>query len=273
MNKPSVLTFVVPVRHQSNAREWSELKSNLAHTLRSLSSQTAPNWRALVVANHGADLPPLPPKVEAVRVDFPPNPLHERGTADEETFYDAVRLDKGRRILAGMLHAGRGGYLMVVDDDDLVSSRLAEFVARHDGEHGWFVKDGYFWPTGGRMLYAHGNFSRYCGTSHIVRADLYDAPARFEDASEWFVTRLLGSHVFLEEHLRARGTPLAPLPFSGAVYRIGHAGSHSRSSGLVRTFFLTRRNLRNPVRLLDAALRLRPLTTRVRGEFFGGGAA
>jgi hypothetical protein len=162
---------------------------------------------------------------------------------------------------------------MVVDDDDFVSSRLAEFIARRGGEHGWYVKHGYFWPSGGRMLYAHGNFSRYCGTSHIVRADLYHTPARFEDASEWFVTLLLGSHVFLEEHLRTRGTPLAPLPFPGALYRIGHMGSHSRSSGLVRTFFLTRSNLRNPARFVEAALRLRLLTQRVRGEFFGGRGA
>jgi hypothetical protein len=226
-----------------------------------------------VVANHGADLPVLPAGVEAVRVDFAPNPLHERGGADEETFYEAVRLDKGRRILAGMVHAGRTGYVMVVDDDDLVSNRLAEFVARHDGENGWYVKDGYFWPTAGRMVYAHANFSRYCGTSHIVRADLYGAPERFEDAPETFVTRLLGSHVFIEDHLRKNGSPLAPLPFRGAVYRIGHAGSHSRSSGLMRTFFLTRRNLRNPARALAAALRLRLLTPRVREEFFGGSGA
>jgi hypothetical protein len=188
-------------------------------------------------------------------------------------FYDAVRLDKGRRILAGLLHAGRNGYVMVVDDDDLVSNRLADFVARHDGAPGWYVQRGYMWPTAGRMLYAHDDFSRYCGSSHIVRADLYDLPTRFEDASEFLVSRLLGSHVFLEEHLRARGTPLAPLPFPGAVYRIGHAGSHSRSRGIVYTFFLTRRNARNPLRLLAAALRLRLLTPRIRGEFFGRSVA
>ena len=90
-----VLTFIVPVRHQQNARDWTELKSHLAQTLRSLAAQTAANWHAVVIANHGADLPALPAGVVVVRVDFPPNPLHERGTADEETFYEAVRLDKG----------------------------------------------------------------------------------------------------------------------------------------------------------------------------------
>ena len=265
----SALTFIVPVRHQSNARDWSELKRNLAQTLASLAAQTTPSWRAIVVANHGAELPPLPRNVEVKRVDFPPNLLHERGAAEQEAFYEAVRLDKGRRILAGMLHAGPTGYFMVVDDDDFVSRRLAEFVSTHHGRNGWAIKDGYIWPNGGRMLYRHPNFSRFCGSSHIVRADLYDLPARFEDADESFVKRMLGSHVFIEEHLRVSGTPLAVLPFPGAIYRVGHAGAHSRSRGLLRTFFLTKRNVRNPARLVAEALRLRILGSRVRREFFG----
>lgn len=65
-------------------------------------------------------------------------------------------------------------------------------------------------------MYLHPDFSRFCGTSHIVRADLYAVPERFEEASESFVKRMLGSHVFIEEHLRASGSPLAPLPFPGA---------------------------------------------------------
>jgi hypothetical protein len=269
VNGPSALTFIVPVRHQNNARDWGELKRNLTQTLASLAAQTTPNWRAIVVANHGADLPALPRNVEVKRVDFPPNLLHERGEAELETFYEAVRLDKGRRILAGMLHAGPTGYFMVVDDDDFVSRRLAEFVVRHDGENGWSIRDGYVWASGGRVLYRHPDFARFCGTSHIVRADLYDLPARFEAASEPFVKRILGSHVFIEEHLRVSGAPLGPLPFPGAIYRIGHAGAHSRSAGLLRTFFLKKQHVRNPARLVDAALRLRVLDPRVRWEFFG----
>ena len=48
---------------------------------------------------------------------------------------------------------------------------------------------------------------------------------------------MLGSHVFLHEQMEASKTPLAPLPFIGAIYRIGHAEAHSRSGGILRKFF------------------------------------
>ena len=56
----SPLTFIIPVRHQDNARDWALLKANLTQTAASIASQTHPGWRALVVANEGADLPDLP---------------------------------------------------------------------------------------------------------------------------------------------------------------------------------------------------------------------
>jgi hypothetical protein len=66
-----LLSFIIPVRHQNNARDWGQLKANLAETLASISAQSKPDWRGYVAANHGADLPPLPERFEAVRVDFP----------------------------------------------------------------------------------------------------------------------------------------------------------------------------------------------------------
>ena len=41
----------------------------------SIAGQQHPSWRAVIAAQEGADLPPLPPGVHAVRVHFPPN-LH-----------------------------------------------------------------------------------------------------------------------------------------------------------------------------------------------------
>ena len=55
------VTFIIPVRHQSNSKDWSSLKVNLAQTITSISAQTNKNWHAVIVANQGADLPDLPP--------------------------------------------------------------------------------------------------------------------------------------------------------------------------------------------------------------------
>ena len=71
----SLVTFIIPVRHQDNARDWSLLKANLVQTIASISNQTNDDWRGIIVANEGADLPDLPERFGVVRVIFPPNDL------------------------------------------------------------------------------------------------------------------------------------------------------------------------------------------------------
>lgn len=268
----TVLSFIVPVPHPANARNWPRLRENLAQTIRSISAQNHPDWRAVVVANHGSDLPPMPSRFSVTYVDFAPNRIDELDPGDRNGLYDAVRLDKGRRVLAGMLEAGQTDYFMIVDDDDLVSDRLAGFVAANRGCNGWFLRDGYVWSDGGKLLYLYDDFSNLCGTSHIVRADLYGLPGSVPAATGLYLQRHLGSHIFIEDLLAERGTPLAPLPFPGAVYRIGHSESVSRSRGILRTFIVGRNLLSDPLRALRSLRRLRPLTGGRRREFFGRAA-
>lgn len=265
----NVLTFIIPVRHPENARDWKELKSYLGVTLQSIANQDQAGWRAIIVANYGSDLPALPPGVEVKWVDFPPNQLHEQGTAHREQFHEAVRLDKGRRILAGLLEAGLSEYCMVVDDDDLISNGLTGFVKRHRGANGWFIRHGYVWTPGNKLLYRYPDFSMLCGTSHIVRTDLFALPAREELATDDYIKQMLGSHIFITRYLREQGTPLAPLPFTGAIYRTGHAGSHSRSRDVLSTHLLHAWLLKSPGELARRLCRFRLLGAGIQREFFG----
>ena len=266
----TLLTFVVPVRHPANAPNWADVKERLTQTLASIASQDHTDWRGIVVANRGADLPEMPAGFEVEGVDFPPNPQHDRRQTTQQQFYDAVRLDKGRRVLAGMRHAADSAYFMVADDDDFVSRKLAAFVAAHRGEPGWYFPSGLVWTDGSRngLLYHHPSFSKLCGTSHIVRADLFGVTLDGTPVTEDEIKERLGSHVFIEQMLARTDTPLAPLPFCGAVYRIGHRGAHSASMGVMRTFVLKRHNV-NPRLFVRSLLRLRRMTSALRHEFVG----
>jgi hypothetical protein len=271
----NILTFIIPVRHPANAKDWQRVKRTLGETIRSIARQDRDGWKAVIVANHGAELPDLPRGFEAKRVDFPPNPLHigwrsyPRGSDEREQIFEAVRIDKGRRVLAGMLHAGDMGHVMIVDDDDFVSCRLTSFVAANGQANGWYLFDGYLWSDGGRLLYRYSDFSGLCGSSHIIRADLYQVPPSLEAADETYIRRTLGSHVFFHNHLDASGTPLARLPFFGAVYRMGHAESHSQSTSILRKYFLEKSLLKRPKELCRRLLRLRLKSRRLEKEFFG----
>ena len=264
-----VMTFIIPLRHPQNSPDWPALKRRLSDTMRSIAGQDDVRWRAIIVANVGSDLPPLPDNFEVKRVDFPPNPMFEQGDNDLEAFRDCVRLDKGRRVLAGIMEA-QGTYVMVVDDDDFVSRRLTGFVAGHLGENGWYVRNGYIWGDGGRLIYEYADFSKYCGTSHIIRKDLYELPTSVEAADPDQLRKIFGSHVFIREYLDQRGRSLQPLPFVGAIYRVGHAGAHSKSAGLIKHVFFNRELLKNPFRLVARLARLRLLDADVRHHFWGG---
>jgi len=170
----TVLTFVIPIRHPHNSKDWPALKQRLAQTIRSIAGQDDARWRAIIVANEGSDLPALPVKFELKQVDFPPNPMVEQMDNDLETFRDSFRFDKGRRVLAGILDADITGYLMIVDDDDFVSCRLTSFVAAHPGQNGWFVRDGYVWRDGGTTTWLSDRLALGYRTSAVEANDVVD---------------------------------------------------------------------------------------------------
>jgi hypothetical protein len=264
-----MLTFIIPVRHPENSKNWSELKTRLAQTIRSISNQDNNHWQAIIVANTGADLPALPKGFSVERVDFPPNPKHDRAAGDDvEAFRNFFRVDKGRRVRAGMLAARGTSFFMIVDDDDFVSSRLADYAARHPDDNGWYIDRGYMWSEGSSLLASVSDFFMLCGTSHIINARLYDFEKLKGKDAEAYMKNMLGSHISVARELAASGTPLSALPFFGAIYRVGHPGAHSNSSGLIATLF-KESTLAHPLRFLKAALSLRFATPKLRKEFFG----
>ncbi|MDI1277314.1 galactosyl transferase [Methylobacter sp.] len=263
------VTFIIPVRHQDNSKNWGLLKANLTQTIASIAAQTNKNWRAVIVANEGADLPDVPDGFEIVRVNFPPNLMHDAQGNDKEVFYDAFRIDKGRRVLKGMLHARETAFYMIVDDDDFVSNGLVEFVSQNITANGWKINEGYIWGDGGNLLFIHHDFANFCGTSLIIRSDLYHLPDSFESATDEYIKTMLGSHVRIGQILAAKGTPLASLPFRGAVYRIGHAGAHSKSPKFINLYFFNKYLILRPHKLLRNLFNLRFVDGAFKKKYFG----
>lgn len=266
----NVLTFIIPVRHQSNANNWAVIKNNLTDTIKSLENQDSAGWKAIVVANYGAELPDMPIGFEVKRVDFPPNPIFKKGSAPINEIYEAVRIDKGRRVLAGMLHAGEMGHVMIVDDDDFVNRKLTSFISKNSLADGYFVKNGFVWGSGGKWIYNYdGNFSHLCGTSHIIRSDLYNLPSSFEAATESYIKTMLGSHRFIFDELKNNDKTLLPLPFHGAVYRVGHSENHSRSNGMLEQYIFRKQLWKKPVKQIKRLFRLRRIDKTIINDFFG----
>ncbi len=242
------LTFAIPVRDPRGVDDWEAVKRLMSVTIASLFNSAGPRPRVVIGASRGTDLPALPPDVEVAEVDLPYRPLPD---GEGPRRWDAILVDKGLR-LAHALAAGRPrGHVMVVDYDDLVSSRLTAWVAANPDAPGWFVDSGYLWDGGPTASVLRTGFNDLCGTSLVVRADLLrlcedpDDPARLD----WIKTTL-GSHkqwhgVF----------DLAALGFPGAVYRIGSGANVSGAIGQGRRAL---RAARRPAEFVRHVRDLRP---------------
>lgn len=223
-----ILAFVTTVRHRRNSSDYARVQQLLAESVASWLRQIDGRFAIVVVSNERMPLP-ADPRIHSVLVDFDP-PSPERSA---RTGLAAVLRDKGTKNAVGLARARElaADYVMFVDADDFVSRELTSFVARNSGAPGWTITDGWRVQTSRRALRRHrGDFHLQCGSSHIVRIDLLPATPHGTSATQSqlyaeqgeLLERWLGSHMHLHDDL-----PLAPLPFPGALYRVGTGESHS----------------------------------------------
>lgn len=254
------LTFVVPVRDPLGVKNWVAVTSLIGATFASLDQA---GGRVVVAATRGTALPPLPSGARLVELNVPYTPLPlEEGAAR----HAAVRRDKGARIIAGLVAEQPQGHVMVVDYDDFVSRRLANLPKLQPDCPGWFVDSGYVFDGGKRVMQHLTGFHRMCGTSLLVRADLLRIPQSSADIDSAFVDRSLGSHVYLKDDLAEAGTPLEPVPFPGAVYRVGYQDSTSPPRTLQRSYLSFGRLVRKPRQWVANRMRVRSAAS-IRPEF------
>lgn len=265
----AALNFIIPVRHHKTVADWDGVLNRMRHTVASLCAQSSANWSGTLIANYDCPLPPLPPAIRVVRVDYPPAVLPDERT-DPEAFYAAVRRDKGRRIAAAFKAGLQADYVMVLDYDDFVHKDLVATVEAGRGGAGWYLDGGYLFD-GRRVLYRYAaGFNHICGSSHIVRTDLFDLLRAY--APDDHVTRHLGSHRYVQADLAGLGHPLSRLGFYGAVYRVGYAGNTSRSGSIDRMMFRLGPSVLNPLRTLKRLAKLTPMTGDLERAYFAGDA-
>jgi hypothetical protein len=202
---------------------------------------------------------------------------------------DAVvsgRLDKLAKIAAAWDYAKsiwNPHYVMKLDADDLISSRLVQWVENFGREPGYLIKHGWVWRSGSRCLLQCTEYlDRVCASCLVVRSDIADQEGpfrtgvegiRFNEMSLNFAandhyslvpgsgtsTLLLNdSHQRYAAQFAYLGQKLSTVPFRAIVYRIGNP--ESNSAGL-KTARPTLRMILGTIR------RSRLITKNLRREF------
>ncbi|HSD35560.1 MAG TPA: glycosyltransferase family A protein, partial [Alphaproteobacteria bacterium] len=162
--------FGIPLRARATAIDWSKTCRDFSRTLASIYNQSNPNFRIIVCCHDIPDLLiPTDQRLEFIKVHTPAPDLR----ADPKSIFP----DKSRKMRKAIerFHALGGGWLMILDADDLVSSRLVEFVSRSDNENGFLVREGYLLDQDSRACARIPNehvfdhpFDQICGSCAVL---------------------------------------------------------------------------------------------------------
>lgn len=244
------LCFLIALKSQRTSNNWEQVCSVFERSLVSVYRQTNPHIKILIVCH---EKPTLSGRYDD-RVEFIPTnlPLPD---GKKRPFMS----DKWDKIAVGMKRVQEidPQFLMLMDADDLVSNRLAEFVSLEPNANGWIIKQGYEYVWGRRWLLRSDHFN--CGTNAIINCRHLDFPADFSEKERNRCVVLRVGHLGIEAEMEKIGTPLSPLPFRGAVYVLGHGDNDSVDAQKISS-----RNIRHAVYRLS---RLRFKSSSFRKEF------
>ena len=213
-----MLVFIIPVKSKKAATSWTELCILFERSLRSVCSQTSPEFQVIVVCNERPEIEFTHPQVQYLDVDFPV----------PEANYNARVDDRAKRVVAGFFAVQNlnPSHVMSVDADDCISRQIAKFVSQHKEANGWYVNIGYEYEEGSsKVSIRRKDFHKICGTCNIVNYHLFNLPEKTMPYHELTgYDRFLGGHPLAKGDLAERGTPIAPLPFPGVIFVRDRAG-------------------------------------------------
>ncbi len=278
VNRRPCVVFLVPFASRGSKSRWDIACAHLRQTLKSVQNSTSGSYCVVVAGHEAPDFNIETNKVCFLSVDHD-IPHHE----------DAVvsgRLDKLAKIAAAWDYAKsiwNPHYVMKLDADDLISSRLTQWLEHSGGEPGYLVTHGWVWRSGSRcFLQCTEYLDRVCASCLVVRSDIADQEGpfrtgvegiRFNEMSLNFAandhyslvpgsgtsTLLLNdSHQRYAAQFAYLGQKLSTVPFRAIVYRIGNP--ESNSAGL-KTARPTLRMILGTIR------RSRLITKNLRREF------
>ena len=273
------VAFLIPFASRRIKSKWDIACAHLRQTLKSVQNSTSESY-CVVVAGH-----------EAPDFNFESNARFcylsvDHAISNHEDPVVRGRLDKLAKIAAACNHATAAWnpqYVMKLDADDLISSKLVHWLENFGGEPGYLIKHGWVWRSGaGHVFQSTEYLDRVCASCLIIRSDiaeqegpfltgvegtrLNEAGLTFAITNQYSLVPGSGTSTLLlnDSHQRYAaqfaylGHRIATVPFKAVVYRTGNPESNSAALKTERPTLRMR---------LGAMRRTKLITNSLRREF------
>jgi hypothetical protein len=280
--RPSIV-FLIPFASRQVRTNWSTACKYLQQTICSIRNSTSQNYRVVIAGNEEPELEKgFDGKVHFLSVNNQfPSHLDARA---------AQRLDKLAKIGAAWTHAKskwQTKYVMKLDADDFISSKLVGWLDANGTEAGYLIRHGWIWHSSARYLIHRTEYlDRVCGSCLIIRTDLADRAGPFLTEAEGMTLGPAGSSFARRDHYSLVpgsgittlllndthqryaaqfsyvGHELNTLPFDGLIYRVSSDSLAGVTGDRTHKFSLRI--------CLGAIRRTRFITQRFRKEFMLG---
>jgi hypothetical protein len=253
MNQRPLIVFLIPIASAKRIKDWRLACALFRQTLASISNSTVQNYCVAVAGHEAPDFQmPQDPRFKFLSLEHP-LPSEECGR------YPAAVKDKMIKLAAAWDYARSAWnprYVMKLDWDDLISSRLVAWLGLAGDQAGYLIKHGWIWRSQIPYLIQQTEyFDRVCGSCLVIRSDLADwtgpflthvegtdlSPegCRFAANDHYSLVPGSGTGTLLlnDSHQRYTaqfdylGHRLATVPFNAAVCRIGHGNNAGQPFG------------------------------------------
>lgn len=283
MTENPTIVFLIPFASRQVRANWPTACKYLQQTIRSIRNSVSQNYRVIVAGNEMPELEGgFDHKVHFLSVNHQ-FPSH----LDVPT---AQRSDKLAKIEAAWIHAKAQWapkYVMKLDADDFISSRLVGWLDDNGTEPGYLIRHGWFWHSGARHLIQRTEYlDRVCGSCLLIRTDLADQAGPFLTEAEGIALGPAGSSFAMRDHYSLvpgsetttlllndthqryaaqfsyLGYELHTLPFDAVIYRVSSDSIADITGDRIHKFSLRM--------WLGAIRRTRFITREIRNEFMLG---
>lgn len=245
--------FCIPLRSKKSSKDWDKVCRLLQTTIKSIARQSGGSFEAIVACH---DLPHLGEAssvpVSVIRTD------REEPTDRMEQLFDKRHK---KMMLAEEVYKRGGGYMVMLDADDLVSNKLVRHICENHNERGFLINTGYACDVKKRKIERVEKFSELCGSCAVFYLDATDS----DKARERWVYQIGDAmHRDFAKMSDLLGRRLEPIGFPAAMYMRNHGENHSSLGKKKKLASVIKEALH---RFLNSALPSRRISKQVQQEF------